>query len=64
MVTCACLPVEDNVARLGELLNEDLHKQGIFLPGSSPGNIPIHELSLLIGEVEQGIALRYIHIIM
>lgn len=64
MVTCSCLPVEDYVAGLGQLLNEGLHEQRGFLPWSSPWNVPIHELSLRSGEVEQGITLGYINVVM
>ena len=64
MVTCSCLPVEDYVAGLGQLLNEGLHEQRGFLPWSSPWDVPIHELSLRSGEVEQGITLGYINVVM
>lgn len=64
METCSCLPVEDYVAGLGQLLNEGLHEQRGFLPWSSSWNVPFHELSLRSGKVEQGITLGYINVVM
>ena len=64
MVTCLCLPVDDYVAGLGQLLNEDMHEQRSFLPWPSLWNVPIHELSLRSGEVKQGITLGYINVVM
>ena len=56
-VTCPSIPVNNYVAGLGQLLNDALHHLRGFLPWASPRHLPIHELRIHIGEVENGITL-------
>jgi hypothetical protein len=53
--TCGCSAIKNYVADLRGRLNEQLEKEGILLPTTSPRSAVSHELSLLCNQIEENI---------
>ena len=53
--TCGCSTIKNNVAKYCGRLNEQLEKEGILLPTTSPRNATSHELVVLCHQIEEDI---------
>jgi hypothetical protein len=53
--TCGCIAIKNYVADLRGGLNEQLEKEGVLLPTTSPKTATSHELSVLCHQIEEDI---------
>jgi hypothetical protein len=53
--TCGCSAIKNYVADLRGGLNEQLEKEGVLLPTTSPRSTASHELSVLCHQIEEDI---------
>jgi len=53
--TCGCRTVQNNVAKECGGLNQQLEKEGVLLPTTSPKNATPHKLGVLHHQIEEDI---------
>jgi hypothetical protein len=53
--TCGCSTIKNYVVDMCGGLNEQLEKEGVLLPTTSPRNVASHELSVLCHQIEEDI---------
>jgi hypothetical protein len=53
--TCGCSAIKNYVADICGGLNEQLEKEGVLLPTTSPRSVASHELSVLCHQIEEDI---------
>jgi hypothetical protein len=53
--TCRCSAIKNYVANLHGGLNEQLEKEGVLLPTTSPRSVASHELNILCHQIEEDI---------
>ena len=55
LLTCGCSTIQNYVAKHRGGFNEQLEKEGVLLPTTSPRNVTSHELAVLRYQIEEDI---------
>jgi hypothetical protein len=55
LCTCGCSAIKNYVANLRDGLNEQLEKEGVLLPTTSPRSATSHELTIFCHQIEEDI---------